>query len=155
MSGLIALATKLIRENEGLRLFAYDCGNGRPVVPGSTIQGHVTVGYGRALDVKGITKAEADHLFLNDLADAEEYARTYAGESLWQELNDPRRVALMDMAHNLGPTGLRGFVRMREAIACSAWDAAAEELLDSTYARQVPARAARNAEMLRTGRVAG
>jgi lysozyme len=61
----------------------------------------------------------------------------------------------MDMAHNLGPTGLRGFVRMREAIACSAWDAAAEELLDSTYARQVPARAARNAEMLRTGRVAG
>lgn len=152
MNSLIALATKHIRQNEGLRLFAYDDSTGLPVVPGFEVCGHVTVGFGRALDVKGITKAEADYLFLNDLADAEEAARTYLGEALWQELNDPRRVAIMDMAHNLGPTGLRGFVRMKDALACGAYDAAAEELLDSTYARQVPARAARNAAMLRTGK---
>lgn len=154
MASLIQLATKLIRENEGLRLFAYDCGTGKPVVPGSAVQGHVTVGYGRALDVKGITKAEADYLFLNDLADAEEYARNYVGDVVWTELNDPRRAVIMDMAHQLGPTGLGKFRRLREAIACGNWPAAEKELLDSTYARQVPARAARNAELLRTGRLA-
>ena len=152
MASLIQLAANLIRQGEGLRLFAYDCGNGRPVVQGSTIQGHVTVGWGRALDVKGITAKEAEYLFLNDIADAEEYARNFLGEAMWQELNDPRRAAIMDMAHQIGPTGLRGFVRMREALACGAYDAAAEELLDSTYARQVPSRALRNAELLRTGR---
>jgi lysozyme len=153
LSSLIALATKLIRENEGLRLFCYDCGTGKPVVSGSKIKGHVTVGYGRALDVKGISKVEADYLFLNDLAGAEEAARVYLGESLWQELNDIRRVVILDLAHNLGPTGLGGFVRMRDALACSAWDAAAEELLDSLYAKQAPARAVRNAEMLRLGKL--
>jgi lysozyme len=68
-------------------------------------------------------------------------------------LNDWRKIALLDLAHNLGIKGLFGFRRMKDAICCGAWDAAAEELLDSTYAKQVPARAARNAEMLRTGRV--
>jgi lysozyme len=152
MSSLIALATKLIRENEGLRLFAYDCETGMPVLSGSAVRGHVTIGWGRALDVKGITREEADYLFLNDLADAEEYARDYLGESVWTELSDPRRVAIMDMAHQLGPGGLRGFARMKDAIAAGAYDAAAEELLDSRYAKQTPARAVRNAEMLRTGR---
>lgn len=76
------------------------------------------------------------------------------GEAVWQELNDVRRVVLVDMSFQMGVSGLSKLARLREAIACSAWDAAEKELLDSLYAKQTPARALRNAEMLRTGKVA-
>jgi lysozyme len=150
---LIGEAAKYIRGNEGYRLQVYDDFSGKPVVAGSTLQGHPSIGVGRNLAGKGISQDEAEFLFLNDLADAEEAARVYLGESLWQELNDARRIAILDMAHQLGPTGLRGFVRLRDALACGANDVAAEELLDSKLAKQAPTRTVRNAAMLRTGRV--
>ncbi|MDF2969685.1 MAG: phage lysozyme [Microvirga sp.] len=155
MSSLIALAMKHIRQNEGTKLYVYDDATGLPIVSGTLVVGHPTIGRGRNLAARGISMQEADFLELNDLADAEEAARVYLGEAVWSELNDVRRVAIMDMAHQMGPTGLRGFVQLSDALACGAYDAAAEAVLDSRYARQTPGRAVRNAEMLRTGRVAG
>lgn len=67
MSGLIALATKHIRENEGFRLYLYDDRTGLPIASGSTVIGHPTVGYGRNIAARGINQAEADLMFLNDL----------------------------------------------------------------------------------------
>lgn len=152
MSSLIALATKLIREHEGNRLFVYDDATGLPIVPGSTVIGYPTIGRGRNLATRGIAPKEADFLELSDIANAEEYARAYVGEAVWAELNDPRRAALLDMAHQLGPGGLGKFRRLREAIACGNWPGAKAELLNSLYAKQAPGRAARIAEMLLTGK---
>ena len=153
MSSFIALAAQLIRGHEGLRLTAYDDGTGQPIVPGYAVRGHVSIGYGRNLEGRGISAAEADGLFLNDLAYAEEVARAFAGEPVWQELNDARKVAIMDMAHQLGPGGLGDFKRLREALACGNWIAAEAEVLDSLYARQTPSRAARVAEIMLTGKL--
>jgi len=68
----------------------------------------------------------------------------------------PRRMALTDAAFTLGRDGLFRFGRMRQAIMANDWVAAARELLwnggePTAYARQVGARAERNAEILRTG----
>jgi lysozyme len=154
-NSLIREASKYIRANEGYKLFVYDDSSGLPIVSGSSVRGHPSIGVGRNLSAKGISQVEAEMMFLNDLADAEEYARAYVGDVVWMELNDWRKISLLDLAHNLGPRGLFAFKRLREAISCSAWEAAAEELLDSKYARQLPARAKRNAELLLTGKAPG
>ena len=56
---------------------------------------------------------------------------------------------LQDMAYQLGVSGLFQFKKMLSAIAEKDYRRAANELLDSKYARQTPNRANRNAELLR------
>ena len=58
------------------------------------------------------------------------------------------QLVLCDMAFNLGLPKLKQFKLMLAAIESGDMEAAASELLDSNYARQVPNRAKRNADML-------
>jgi len=53
----------------------------------------------------------------------------------FQDLDQRRKVALADMAINLGGTGVKGFTRMVDAINSGDFNTAADELLDSAYAR--------------------
>ncbi len=55
------------------------------------------------------------------------------------------------MAFNLGMAGLLKFQKMITAIGCMDYGGAADEMLDSRWARQVGRRAQRLAEMMRTG----
>jgi lysozyme len=57
--------------------------------------------------------------------------------------------ALVSMAFNLGRGGMRRFTNMSAAIACNDWELAADEALNSVWARQVPARAHEIARALR------
>lgn len=50
--------------------------------------------------------------------------------------------------------GLSGFDTTLGHIAAGRWDAAADGMLNSLWAKQTPARAKRVAAMIRTGRVA-
>jgi lysozyme len=63
----------------------------------------------------------------------------------------PRQCALIDMAFELGETGLAQFNGMRLAIKAGNWDIAASQALQSLWAHQVPGRAMMDAEMLRSG----
>ena len=58
-------------------------------------------------------------------------------------------LVMLDMAYQMGVNGLKGFKNMLRAIHDLDWEKAADELLDSNYARQTPNRAKRNAELLR------
>lgn len=58
--------------------------------------------------------------------------------------------ALVDMAYNLGPARLAGFKRMWAAIERQDFDAAADEMLDSLWAKQVGRRAQTLARIMRT-----
>jgi lysozyme len=60
------------------------------------------------------------------------------------------RNALYDMAYNIGTTKLLGFRRMWLAIENGMLNEAAQEMLDSNYAKQVPNRAKRNSELLQS-----
>lgn len=62
-----------------------------------------------------------------------------------------RQNVLLNMAYNLGVTGLLAFHRMWTALAEYDYEWAAREMLDSLWARQVGNRAVELAEIMRTG----
>lgn len=127
-----------IKSNEGLRLEPYKCTAGK-----------LTIGYGRNLDDRGITEDEADILLMNDICDAK-----IDCDLLFHDFNNlttDRQACLVDMMINLGHSRLSKFVKMIRAVNKKQYLLAAEELLDSRYAKQVPNRAKRNAKLMREG----
>ena len=111
--------------------------------------GKLTVGVGRNLDDKGLSREECLYLLDNDIADAEKDARTlFPG---FDSLSAARKAALVNMAFNLGQTRLAGFRRLIEAVKEQDWEQAAKEMLDSRWAQQVGNRAVRLAKQMRHG----
>lgn len=111
--------------------------------------GNLTIGYGHALKTgPPLSDAAMDQILEDDLADAENRCRRFAW---FDQLDDVRQAVIVEMAFNLGLGGLAGFRKMIDALIAARYDEAAEELLDSRYARQVGARARRLAEEMRTG----
>lgn len=134
-----ALRQQLIA-HEGVRFFPY-----------TDTAGKLTIGVGRNLTDVGISPQEANTLLDNDINGA------VAGLNRrwpWFPTLDPmRQRVLIDMAFNLGITGLAGFPKMLAAVEAGAYDEAADEMLDSTWAKQVGTRAVKLAAMMRTGTV--
>lgn len=124
-------------------LRVYDDATGTPIRPGSTVQGHPTIGIGRALDTNGITAGEAEALFASDVARAE--AGCAAVLPWWGRLDPVRQDVLVDMAFQLGIGGLQDFkvmcaeigVAITEGPASPHWQAAAQAGLDSAWAREM------------------
>jgi lysozyme len=143
-----ALADLLIRE-EGVRLTVYDDATGKPILPGVKVVGHPTIGIGRALDRKGLTRDEAAYLLANDLVEVQaQVAKSLPWSST---LTDNRRVVLEAMAFQMGIAGLLGFKNTLAMIQAGNYAAGAQGMLNSLWARQTPARAERMAEMMRRG----
>ena len=142
------LQEQLIRD-EGVKLFVYDDANDNPVVPGYTLVGHPTIGIGRALDVHGISMAEALYLNNDDIKDVQNGLL----DSLpWlANLDVVRFAALENMAFNLGVNGLLGFTETLAAIKQGDYELAAEDMLQSEWAQQVGDRANRLALQIKTG----
>ena len=133
----MTLREQLIRD-EGFRLRAY-----------RDTEGLLTIGVGRNLDAVGLYPDEVEYLLSNDIR------RVQDGVALaipWSgNLDEARRGILENMAFNLGIRGLLQFRKMLTAAEAGSWDEAAEEMLDSKWARQVGDRAVRLAEQMRTG----
>jgi lysozyme len=142
------LAALLARE-EGLRLAVYDDATGKPLLPGMRLVGHPTIGIGRCLDRKGISRAEALALLENDTAEVR--AQVAAALPWSAALGEARRMVLEAMAFQMGIAGLLKFRLTLAAIERGDFAAAAEGMLASAWARQTPARAARMAALLREG----
>lgn len=129
---------KNIKGAEGLRLKAY-----RDTV------GKLSIGYGRNLDANGISKAEAEILLANDIADAIDDV-TYRLPFV-ERLNEVRQDVLFEMCFNLGIQKLMGFSNTLRYVEAHEYEKAAENMLKSKWATQVKGRAKRLAEMMRTG----
>ncbi len=87
----------------------------------------------------GISEADARYLALNDIAIVEnELCRVH---NCVENLDSVRQLVLMDMAFNMGVPRLCKFVKMWNAIHEEKWEAASREMLDSKWARQVGRRA--------------
>ena len=136
-----ALKTMLLR-HEGLRLRPYRDSTGR-----------LTIGVGRNLTDVGISHDEAMMLLDADIERAlrafRACARLYGVDA--ERLPRRVRLALSDMAFNLGYR-LSGFRRMWKALASGDYDRAADEMLDSRWARQVARRATELSAMVRSAR---
>ena len=130
-----------LERHEGLRLKPY---LDTAVPPRSTI------GYGRNLDDVGISHEEADYMLANDIDKVERELDTV---DEYVALNRIRQTVIGNMSFNLGFHGLMQFKRMWAAIGRKDYAAAAREMLDSTWRRQVGARAIELADIMRTGEV--
>jgi len=112
--------------------------------------GRLTLGIGRNLDDVGISADEADFMLSNDLNE-----RVLPGlrKNLpwYSTLNESRQRVLANMAFNLGIDGLLKFRNMLAAAQGGDYNLAANEMLNSPWAKQVGDRAKRLADMMRSG----
>jgi lysozyme len=140
-----ALIDDLARD-EGIKLYVYDDATALPVRPGHLMIGHPTIGIGRALDVHGVSKAEAYYLLNNDIDGLLKELAVRLPE--FSKLDDPRQRTLCNMAFNLGVSGLLEFREMLAAIAQQKYGQAATCLLESKLGAQATSRAKRLAQLL-------
>ena len=154
------LIDKLI-EHEGMVLTVYQ----------DTL-GIDTIGIGRNLKDRGISKEELDHMdiphidliYRDGITEAD--AR-YLAENDVQIVEDEllkahpciagldavRQLILIDMAFNMGVPRLRKFKKMWNAIHEEKFDIAAKEMLDSRWANQVKLRSVKLANAMHTGEI--
>ena len=124
-----------VKEYEGYSQLVYEC-----------TAGYATIGYGRNLEQRGITKEESEYLLANDLQQCIKELRGIINK--FDELPSKAQLVLVDMCYNLGLSKLLNFENMLDAIDARNWQEASEQLLDSRYAAQVKRRARINASYL-------
>jgi lysozyme len=130
-------AAQYITENEGYRRYVYEDTEGIP-----------TIGIGFNLE-EGFSEEECQAILRIRMRKAiHELSRKIPA---YRDMGSIRKIVMVDLVFNLGLPRLLKFKKMLAAIERKDWEDAADELLDSRYARQVKGRAKRNAYMLRTG----
>ena len=113
--------------------------------------GYITVGVGRCLDPEiglGLSDKEIDYLLQNDI---ERCYKELECLSWFPDLDPIRQEALVNMVFNLGLTRFLQFKKTLAYLAEGRYPEAADEMLDSKWARQVKNRAIELSEMIRTG----
>lgn len=133
---------ELIKRDEGFSGVPYKCTAGK-----------TTIGYGRNLEANPMTPAEAEILLTNDINHVRYSLRDRLGLDCKLDVNkiQPREAVLINMAFQMGITGLMKFRKTLEQYALQNWDNCANEMLDSKWAQQTPNRAKRLSEQMRTG----
>lgn len=142
--------TAHIELDEGDRHTVYDDATGKPIVPGYTCVGNPTIGVGTLLSAPGgITEAECRMLLSNRIAIARQQAATIPAFGC---LNEDRRGVLIEMVFQLGLAGVLKFQNTLLAMEAGNFTAAAAGIRNSHLAQQTPARAARYAKIIETGK---
>jgi len=129
-----------------------------------------TIGIGRNLEDRGISKEELDHMDIPSMAVVYEHGITEADARYLAEndvqiveeelvrshpcvdrLDSVRQLVLMDMAFNMGVPRLCKFKNMWNAIHNEDFPNAAKEMLDSRWAIQVKSRSTKLANAMHNG----
>jgi len=145
----VAILKRQLKLDEGLRLFPYDDATGKPLRMGDTLQGNLTIGWGRALSIAGITQLEAETMLDNDIE--KHVADLERAFPIVKTLDPARQIVLGNMAYNMGLRKLASFKRMWDRIRAEDFKGAAEEMLHSRWSDQVGVRATRLAAMMASG----
>jgi len=95
----------------------------------------------------GITVDEARYLLQNDVAAVKSKLR--AAFTWFDQLPENARVVLGNMCFNLGLGGLQKFKQFLASVKAGKYSTAADQMLNSAWARQVGARAVRLANIMR------
>jgi lysozyme len=129
-----------LKRDEGMRLKPY-----RDSV------GKLTIGVGRNLDDVGISEEEAEDLLQNDILRIGDELTKAGLESPHPSVITPREWVLVNMAFNMGISGLLEFRQMLEAYRAGDYAKAAQEMLNSKWETQVGDRAHRLSRQMETG----
>jgi lysozyme len=114
--------------------------------------GFLTIGIGRLIDERkggGITEDEAAYLLANDIR--KKTAGVLASLPWSANLDEARRGVLVNMAFQMGVTGLLGFKHTLSLVQGGNYVRASESMGDSLWAKQTPARAIRLQKQMATG----
>ena len=127
-----------LKRHEGLKLKPYKCTADK-----------LTIGVGRNLEDVGISEEEAEMLLQNDIQRATVQIQA---EFPWTEqLDEVRFAALINFTFNVGIGTVGKFVNAMALLKDGNYDMAADEFLNSRWAKQVGQRAVEVAEQIRTG----
>lgn len=130
-----------IEFEEGRKKFPYKCSKNK-----------LTIGIGRNIEERGLSDDEIDYIYKNDERIAESEAKTLVDGFEW--LADARKIALVSMVFQMGKGRVSRFKKMIAAMNDNNFALAANEMLDSKWARDdTPERAERASEMMRTGKM--
>ena len=148
-----------VRQHEGLVLTVY-----------KDTLGIDTIGIGRNLEGRGISKAELDYMDIPSIDAVYEHGITEAdayylatndiaiveneltrAKPCVYDLDAVRQLIVMDMAFNMGVPRLCKFKKMWAAIEAGDFDTASVEMLDSRWARQVKSRATKLSDAMKKG----
>ena len=127
-----------LRRHEGLRLKPYKCPSGK-----------LTIGYGRNLVDRGISKQEAEMLLINEIKDIK--ARLTLVLKWFSDLDPIRQDCLVNMAYNMGVSGLLRWKKTLEDIKERRYKDASQKMRESLWAGQVGKRALELADQLEKG----
>jgi len=106
-----------------------------------------TIGYGRNVQDLGITQLEADQLLENDILRVTLEAKE---NFMWFNFLTPKRQdAVLCMIFQLGIARFKQFKKTIGLLAAGDYEAAANEALNSAWAKQTPERAREVSDMLR------
>lgn len=137
--------------HEGLELKPYlDTEGVRTIGVGRNMEANpIEDEIGRRLDSRGITRDEAILLLNNDITKVVRQVKNNIPS--YFNVSESRQHVLLDMAFNLGISGLLKFRNMLSALERRDFRRASEEMLDSRWARQVGRRAQTLSLMMRSG----
>ena len=126
-----------IQRDEGYRGSPYKCS-----------EGYWTIGYGRNLETNPMTVDEAGYLLNNDI---KEVVHKLKDIGLVSDVNDPRQAVWVNMAFQLGVSGLLRFKNTLRYYQDGDYESCAHEMLDSKWAKQTSNRAKRMSLQMLTG----
>lgn len=130
-----------LKAHEGVRTHAYRCSAGK-----------LTIGVGRNIDADGgigLNEIEINLLLVVDVERCTEELFTHLPWTM--KLDTVRREAMINLCFNLGITKLKQFKRALTYMEAGDYLKAADEFLDSRWAKQVGYRADEIATQIRTG----
>lgn len=130
--------TESLKRHEGFSSKAYTCPAGK-----------ITVGYGRNLEDLGITKDEAETLLHNDIIRI--WREAHQAFPWFEKLDEARESAILNMIFQLGISRFSRFKKMIVFLEKEEYEKAADEALNSAWAKQTPKRAKEVAEIIRDG----
>ena len=122
---------------------------GKRSKPYTDTVGKTTIGVGRNLTDVGISDDEISLLLTNDIKRVCDLLDENI--SWWRDMSEARQQVIANMCFNMGINGLLGFKNTLEAMQEGRYDAAANGMLASLWARQTGDRAQRLAEAMRNG----
>ena len=121
---------ELLIKHEGIRFTPYKCTAGK-----------LTIGVGRNIEDKGITKEEALYLLDNDIKECERDLANDIFKGFFYAFPQNIQSVIINMRFQLGRTGFRNFRKMIMAFRDWNFAEAIVQMRDSKWYEQVPTRA--------------
>jgi lysozyme len=135
----------LVGKNEDFRAIPYNDASGLPI----SVAGNITVGYGYNLSA-GMSIDIALMLMRIKLCEAEQDL-LLSPQVPYSLLSPVRKIALLDMAYNMGASGLETMTDFLTYLRAEEFAQAAADLMATLWAREVGARAKFDANLIKTG----